>query len=192
MGMFDTIAWGEKLPFSQEMEELGLNKNDWDFQTKDLDCVMATYFVQEGKLFLQRHRIQEWIEGDPKAKDLMDRMGYLKQEEPYLEPIQITTTLKMCDLRYNVLDKWDCWIEYEAVFVAGKLESVKLLEFEKKDNAERLALDEEFRQRHERENAMWRNRFLFHTRPWRVISRILRRITIASAELLYKISYKIP
>ena len=49
MGMFDTIQWGDKLPFSEEMREFGLDKNNWSFQTKDLDCCLANYVVQDGK-----------------------------------------------------------------------------------------------------------------------------------------------
>lgn len=191
MGMFDTISWGEKLPFSPEMEELGLNKNDWVFQTKDLDSAMDLYFVQEGKLFMQKFRIEEWIEGDPKAESLMDRIGHCKREEPYLDFVETTVTLRMCDLRHDILDKWDCWIEYEAVFIKGCLESVKLLEFKKTDNAARLAQDEAFREKWRREAAVWYNRFIFHTRPYRFIARPLREVLRSTAEFLQNLSYKI-
>mgnify|MGYP006274866223 CR=1 FL=1 len=192
MGMFDTIAWGEKLPFSKEMKELGLNKSDWEFQTKDLDNVLSVYFVQNKKLFLQKYKINEWVEGDSKAKHLTDRLGYLRRDEPYLELAAVTCSIRMYDHRYDVQDKWDCWIEYEANFVKGKLKSVKLSKFEKTDNAERRARDEEFRKQYARETGLWYNRFIFYTRPWRLISRYLRRFTIASSELLYSISNKIP
>ena len=87
MGMFDTIAWGEKLPFSPEMEELGLNKNDWSFQTKDLDNGMDEYVVQEGKIFLIAYEKQEWVEGDKDSKDLFAKIGHIERTGRYLKPI---------------------------------------------------------------------------------------------------------
>jgi len=191
--MFDTIAWGEKLPFSPEMEELGLNKNDWSFQTKDLDNGMDEYVVQEGKIFLIAYEKQEWVEGDKDSKDLFAKIGHIERTGRYLKPIDLTATICIYDYRHSVQDKWDCRIDYEAVFVKGALESVKLLKFEKTDNADRLQFEKEWQERYLREASLWYNKYIFDTTIWRkFIGWYLRRFFIASSQFLDKISSKIP
>jgi hypothetical protein len=88
MGMFDTVSWADPLPFSEEMIAHGLNKNNWSFQTKDFDCSMDNYVVQGNQLFLVKYRDEKWIEGDPKAKNLMDRLGYMDRTGEYLDPVK--------------------------------------------------------------------------------------------------------
>ena len=138
MGMFDTIQWGDNLPFSGEMKVLGLDKNNWSFQTKDLHCCLDTYIVQDGHLFLQKYKDQSWVEGDPKAESLMDRMGFLKRVDPYLEAQKgLTETICMYDYRQDVDGLWDCTIDFKVVFVYGMVESVELTKFDKRSNSER-------------------------------------------------------
>lgn len=193
MGMFDNITWADSLPFSTEMEQLGLAKNDFVFQTKDLDCAMAEYTVQGGKLFLKSYYTEEWVKGDPKAKSVRDRLGYIQRDgEHMVEVAPATRTIYMYDFRYDVMDKWDCWIEYEVIFVDGKVTSTKLHKFEKTDNAERKLRDVEFREQMRQRSRVWYNRFLFHTRPWRFISRRLSRSLYRLGNAIYTISRKIP
>ncbi len=54
MGMFDTIAVAEKLPITQEMIDLGLEEKLQEFQSKDLNCCLDLYFMQNGRLFVVR------------------------------------------------------------------------------------------------------------------------------------------
>ena len=56
MGMFDTINVSDPLPFSDEMKELGLNINNDSFQTKDLENTLSLYYIQGGKLFLEKYK----------------------------------------------------------------------------------------------------------------------------------------
>ncbi len=87
MGMFDTISISGDLPFSQEMIDLGINKNNLSFQTKDLDCTMSHYFIQNGELFEEKYKTEEWIAGDPNAKSIMDKIGHMQREDPYFEKV---------------------------------------------------------------------------------------------------------
>lgn len=191
MGMFDTIAWADDLPFSPEMREIGLDKRDWDFQTKDLDSSMAYYAVQGGQLFIQKYKVEKWIEGDPKGKSISDRIGHLERDLPYLDPVKNTTTIRMYDFRQSVQDKWDCWIEFEVVFKDGKVDSVKLFKFEKESDVPRKVRDKQWRESLEKEAALWRNRFFFHTQPYIFTAHVIRRALYWIADLTYKIANKL-
>lgn len=184
MGMFDTIAWADSVPTSPEMDELGLNKRDWEFQTKDLDSALDLYSVQDGRLYIQKYRKTEWVEGDPKGESLMDKLGHLNREEPYWEFVPKTATVGMYDYRQNVDGKWDCIIDYEAIFIDGVVSSVKLSKFEKRSNVERLKRDQAWRDQIMYENSRWYNRFFFHTRPYGIFARHLR-------SGLYSLAYSI-
>lgn len=175
MGMFDTIAWGDSIPTSPEMDELGLNKRDWEFQTKDFDRALDLYSVQTGRLHIKNFRKTEWVEGDRKAKSLIDRIGHLKQEEPYWEFIPKTVTIEMYDYRHDVQDKWDCSIDYEVIFIEGVVSSVKLLKFEKISNTVRLKREAEWKAEIDLRDSIWYNRFFFHTRPYRIVARPIRQ-----------------
>lgn len=170
MGMFDTVAICDPLPISKEMEELGLTKNDWSLQTKDFDRVLDLYVVQGGKLHLRLHRDSVWVEGDPKAKWPLDRVGYYRKENPYLQKVYFTGQFRGYDVRQDVEPHWDVWAEWLFTVVDGEIESVELIKFTKTDNTERKARQKELFESIERENSLWYNRFFFHTRPIRWIS----------------------
>lgn len=193
MGMFDTIQWGDNLPFTEEMKGLGLAKNNWSFQTKDFDCCLADYVVQDGKLFLKKYKNEKWVEGDPKAENFMDRLGSLDRTEPYLEAQKsVTHTVYMYEYRHDVVGLWDCSIEFKAVFVHGAVESVELVRFEKLPNAERKRIDREWKEHLELINSYWYNRFIFHTSTYRWVRHILSRAFYKTGTFFQTISYKLP
>jgi hypothetical protein len=192
MGMFDTIQWGDNLPFSEEMKGLGLDKNNWSFQTKDLDCCLANYVVQDGNFFLQKYKNENWVEGDPKGKSFMDRMGSLERTEPYLELQKITETIYMYDYRHDVLGLWDCTIEFKVVLIDGKVDSTELFEFKKVPSADRKEQEREWHAEREYEKSRWYNRFIFHTPSYRWVRRILSRAFYKIGTFFQTISYKLP
>lgn len=191
MGMFDTIHWGESLPFSKEMKDLGLHKNDWSFQTKDLGQCMNEYVFQEGCLFLKKYRINEWVEGT-KSKIFLDGLGYLKREQPYLELHKVTQTVSLFDYRNDVKELWDCSIEFEVAFVNGKLKSKKLVSFNKTSNVERKARERKWKEKLEFHNSRWYNKAIFHTSPYIWIRRKVSTCLYKSGSFLHTISYKLP
>ena len=175
MGMFDTIAWADPLPSSPEMDELGLNKRDWEFQTKDFDCALGLYSVQAGRLHIQKYTSEEWVEGDPKGDSFMDRLGYLDRKDPYWEFVAKTATIVMYDYRQSVMDAWDCWIEFEVVLKDGIVDSIKLAKFTKESDAERKRKNLERTKEMQYQESRWINRFFFYTRPYRKAAAFLRR-----------------
>jgi hypothetical protein len=192
MGMFDTIQWGDNLPFSEEMKGLGLAKNNWSFQTKDLDNCMADYVVQDGILFLKKYKNENWVEGDPNAESFMDRLGFLKRTQPYIEPEKITTTIYMYDYRHDVVGLWDCSVEFKVIVIDGKVQSTELVRFEKLPNAERKEQERKWHADREYENSRWYNRFIFHTSLYRWVRRKLSSTLYKTGSFLHTISYKLP
>lgn len=191
MGMFDTVTWEDDRPYTQEMADAGLNKGVQGFQTKDLDCAMQYYVVQGGKLYLQKFKHEEWVPGDPKAKSLMDRIGYLNRHDPYLDPVKLTTTIQMYDYRQSVDNRWDCWIEYEVIFNEGIVKSISLVKFTKESDFARKEQERHWKEKRERESARWVNRFFFYTKPYHFVARNLRRGLYALAKFTYKIANKL-
>jgi len=166
MGMFDNISVADKLPYSQEMIDLGLNKNNRDFQTKDLDCSLSEYCIQHGELFEKKYKNQRWIQADPKGKSFADRAGRMERTDEYWDKVDLHGVIHFYDNQYDVQDKWDCWIEFKAIFTDSKLERIELFKFEKTDNQGRKEQSKKWEERLDRENNLWYNKYFFHTAPF--------------------------
>jgi len=192
MGMFDTIQWSDNLPFSEEMKEFGLDKNNWSFQTKDLHCCLSNYVVQDGNFFLQKYKNENWVEGDTNSKNWLDRWGSLERTEPYLELQKITETIYMYDYRHDVLGQWDCTIEFKVVLIDGKVQSTELFEFTKVPSADRKEQERKWHADREYENSRWYNRFIFHTSPYRWVRRKLSSALYKTGSFLHTLSFKLP
>lgn len=164
--MFDNITVTDQLPFSQEMIDLGLDKNVRTFQTKDLECSFSEYYIQNGELFQKVYKNEKWIKGDPKAKSFIDRLGYMERTDQFLKKVDFHGIIYFCDNQYHVEDKWDCWIEFKAIFTNSKLEKIELFRFEKMDSQERKRRSEEWLKKSERERNLWRNKYFFDTMPF--------------------------
>jgi len=191
MGMFDDISVAESLPYSDEMIALGLNTNDRSFQTKDLDCVMAKYYIQSRKLFIEKYKKENYIEGDKKSKNIFDRIGYMDRQEPYLEEVFHHGEIYFYDFIQDVDGKYDCWVEFKAVFTKGELDTIELFKFSKEDNTERKEREREWAENIKKENSMWYNKFIFHTRGYVRVSRFIGRLFYKLGSAMHKISYKL-
>ena len=164
--MFDYISISDSLPSTPEMKALGLDVNNRSFQTKDLDCSLGEYFIQDGMLFEQKYKINEFIEGDVNSKDWIARLGHMKREQPYLEKV---TEYQNCEINFynhvqNVQGMYDCWIEYKAIFNGGKCINIVVDRFEQKSNADRLKQEREWLEDMKRINNLWYNKYFYHTR----------------------------
>lgn len=192
MGMFDTLSISDTLPYTQEMKDLGLDKNDHNWQTKDLDNCMNLYYIQGGRLSLQRYKKSEWVKGDPKAKSVMDRIGYLNQEDPYLDPVNFHGEIYFYDFKQDVEDKWDCWIEFKAIFTNGIVDRYELVKFEKTDNAERKQRDKEWKEQMIKDSNKWINKYFFYTKPVRWFGRkVWYRTCTAISNFFNKLAFKL-
>lgn len=159
MGMFDTVSVADKLPYNEEMAKLGLDKNFYSFQTKDLHRSLDYYIIQGGKLFEQKYKEIKWVE----TKDDVFG-GRLDKREPYMVDTQYHGTLNF--YHSEAVDNLDCWIEYNAIFTHGTLEKIELVKFRTRDNTEsRKRLEEIFAQA-ALERSKWYNKYIFDTKCW--------------------------
>lgn len=191
MGMFDDISVAEPLPYSDEMVALGLNTNNRSFQTKDLDCAMAKYYIQSRKLFIEKYKKETYIEGNKNSKSIFDRIGYMDRQEPYLEEIFYHGEIYFYDFIQDVDGKYDCWVEFKAVFTKGELNGIELFKFSKEDNTERKEREKAWAENIQKENSKWYNRFIFHTYVYRRVSRFIGRAFYKLGNVMHKISYKL-
>lgn len=159
MGMFDTIAVAEKLPITQEMIDLGLEEKLQEFQSKDLNCCLDLYFMQNGRLFVEKYKETKWIEGDKKAKSIFARLGHMERNDPYQEDTNFHGKVNFYNYIMDAAGKYDCMIEFCATYNKGQLEKIELVEFEKTDNTPRKERDLAWRKEAERIKNAWYNKY---------------------------------
>ena len=189
MGMFDTMICKYPLPMPDDLK--GYIGSD-NFQTKDLDLALSLYTIDEnGQLFIERHE-GEWIEGNKDSKSIFEKMGHFKTTKRWLEQLNITTTVAFYDYQQSDNTDYDYMIEYEAVFIGGKISSVKLINFEANGNAKRKISDAE-NDRKNKEDYEFRQtwQYNYFVKPYnKTISYIFRK-TIRGCSSLCYILYKI-
>lgn len=181
--MYDTIICEYPLPMPDDPK--GYTGSE-DFQTKDFDQSLATYTIDvNGQLFILRFE-GEWEPGNKDSDSFIGKLGYFKTTKTWQEQLNTTSTIVFYDYIHSENTDYDYFIGYEAVFVVGKITSVKLTEFTATHNAERKKKDEEYEIRlQEHREFIKTYRYKYFVRPYnRTISFIFRQ--------LGKISYKLP
>ena len=186
MGMFDYISVADKLPTNSEIDAVGLDLYKEPFQTKDLDNILSTYYIQGGRLFVEKYRSSTWVaDADAFAG------GYLDREEPYQE--------EMVDFHgkinfYHFIDKddKDHWVEYDAYFTHGKLDKVELVKYKADSNVERKQSLKEMFTKSEERSKIWYNKYIFYTKCWQKFRRFLFRALSLIERGINNIKYKLP
>ena len=142
MGLFDDIKVNYKLPELVELKDCLLTQDavqNGDYQTKDLDCFMYNYTINEdGTVTKAEYEKTEWV----KDKDAF-MGGYIKGEN--LQHIPLTGNRTFNFYNYINMDEGglDFYIEWQATVLNGKVHSIVLREFNSESNKERLKhLDE--------------------------------------------------
>lgn len=191
--MYDSIDCHYPLPMPEDPK--GYIGSD-NFQTKDLDLALSSYIIDEnGQLFIERHE-GEWIEGNKDSKSIFEEMDHFKTTKKWLEQLNTTTTVAFYDYQQSDKTDYDYMIEYEAVFIGGKISSVKLINFEATSNSKRKKSDEEFKiklgQRRDFVET-WRYKYIYH--PYNnVLRAVVRRTTTWLGRvnsLIFKLESKI-
>ena len=184
MGMYDTIVCKYPLPIPDDPK--GYSGSD-DFQTKDLDLSLSNYTIDEnGQLFV--HRFEgEWEPGNKDADSFIGKLGYFKTTKKWLEQLNTTITVVFYDYQQSNNTDYDYFIEYEAVFVNGKITSVKLIEFTATHNAERKIKDAEFNERLKKHHEFIKTwRYKYFVKPYnKTISFVFRK----TSKAFYNLSY---
>ena len=186
MGMFDYISVADKLPTNAEIDASGINLYSEPFQTKDLDNIMATYYIQGGKLFVEKYKVTEWVE-DPEGF----AGGYIDRKEPYQEEI-LDYHGKINFYHFIDKDDYDHWVEYDAYFNRGKLEEIKLVKYEKNSNVQKKKDLKELFQRMDESRKKWYNKYLFHTKFWGKVRKFICSCLYWMERLLGDIRLRLP
>ena len=182
--MYDTIVCKYPLPIPNDPK--GYTGSD-DFQTKDLDLSLSNYTIDEnGQLFI--HRFEgEWEPGNKDADSFIGKLGYFKTTKKWIEQLNTTITVIFYDYQQSNNTDYDYFIEYEAVFVNGKITSVKLIEFTATHNAERKIKDAEFNERLKKHHEFIKTwRYKYFVKPYnKTISFIFHKTSKAFNNLSY-------
>lgn len=187
--MYDTIFCKYPLPMPDDPKGY---TSSYDFQTKDLDLALELYSIDEnGQLFLHLSE-GEWVEGNKDSESLIGRLGYFKTTRKWLEEKIITATVTFYDYQQSNNTDYDYFIEYEAIFVDGKITSVKLIKFEANDNADRKKRDVEFKEQlKEWQDFSQSKRYKYFFKPYssaiRFICKNIGKILDFSRRNLYKV-----
>lgn len=164
------------------------------FQTKDFECALDVYIIdKDGQLFLEQ-REMEWVLGNPSGKNFLEKSGYAKTVKTWLEPLTNTCTIQFYDFIDSNKTDYDYFITYEAVFINGKMSSVKIINFEANENAKRKIRDAEFAKKN-KENYQFRQtwQYKYFVKPYNktiryIFSRLIKFLSNIS-KFLSNISY---
>jgi hypothetical protein len=130
MGMFDTIYVDKSINLPRpEFLPGDFDLYSCDFQTKDLDCSLETFYIRNDKLLYSVNSI----------KDEYDMTNVTVVPKNFTGDIRFYTYIRDID------DKNDCDFEYLALFKDGKLiDDIKLTFSNSYDNSDRKKLALEF------------------------------------------------
>lgn len=184
--MFDYISVADKLPTNAEIDAAGIDLYKDPFQTKDLDNIMATYYIQGGRLFVDQYKVTEWVEDSEAFAG-----GYIDHKEPFKEEVH--------DYHgkinfYHIMDKdgYDHWVEYQATFTRGKLENIKLLEYKKTDNRQSKEDMKRLFEKLSKVHNRWYNKYIFNTKCWGKIRKFITKILFAIERAIGYIRIRLP
>lgn len=122
MGMFDTIYCKAPLPGNTPFD------STTDFQTKDLECLMDTYVIEEDGRLMIRSGYYETVPEEerpyPNEKGFKGLIGSLRFVDTGWKPVDAHQRLKF----YTSADR--TWYDFVATFTHGQLEGIELVNVE--------------------------------------------------------------
>jgi hypothetical protein len=195
MGMFDNIQCKYSLPLPEELQSLSTDWSTEMFQTKDLANLLGSYTIsEEGFLFeeiVEREYVPytdaERAEIKPKPwsvwKDVIVKNSYSKKIEHHGEVTFYSS--------FASTDAEDCWLEFTAYFIYGKLDKISLVRNEK-IMSQRLHNEKWNIKRKEEESKLW-YRFKQQVKPygWRLFWSKVSKLCAYVARMLNKLEYAI-
>lgn len=180
--MFDSIQCNCPLPLPLEIIDLIPDIYEQEIQTKDLDCLMDLYILNEDGKLLREAKKYEWRDDDS---------YFLKG---YLETVE----RKIVDTNYHGYINFyiyeriytneskdeglDVSIDFIGKFNNGILEKIEILDFSIDDATENIKKIKDLHKIYELKRNKWYNKYFFFTKP---ISLIRRKIV----SLFYKLHF---
>jgi len=137
MGLFDSIYVEKKLPLPKEVAKLKINWKEIEFQTKDLECLLSQYKINNRGQLLYLSRETEWAEGEGLFGGYLKTISQEWVKHPHTGVVFFYTTV-CSDLdqkeapffefasqeKIDAADGYDYQLEFRAKFVDGKLASL--------------------------------------------------------------------
>ena len=139
MGLFDNIIFNKSViqGIAPEVDKYLrlLRQEEVSFQTKDFDCGLKNFFIEEGRLF-EEHIEAQWVEENGPFGGFMEPISKEKK------PCNKTCTIQA----YDMLDseEVDIWIEIQFVFIDGFLQKTSLVEYEEMNAVIRIEREKLF------------------------------------------------
>ena len=138
MGMFDEILIKKALPLPQELKNHPIKWSEHKFQTKDLDNCLEEFILDKNgslyKIEVEREYI-EYTEEEKKSKDFRAWNIHKDVVEKSRKKVKTNFHGIICFYDYlNFNEEKDCWLEFEAYFIYGKLDKIELKEFRLEDS----------------------------------------------------------
>jgi len=155
MGMFDNIICRYPLPLSDKLKAINTDWARADFQTKDLDCSLSMYYINESGEIEEEVIEREYIpypEGEePDCAWCVWKE--VKITNRYLKPVDFHGKISFyTSLSYD--ETQDVWVEFDAYFIYGKLDKIILTE-DRLDKASELRNKEIFDEIAEKNKKPW-------------------------------------
>jgi hypothetical protein len=191
MGLYDSIIFDRSLiqGLDERMDKyLALvSEGDINLQTKNFDCGLNSYYVQDGKLFFE----------DVESEFVQNGEGFwsynineIRREKRFFPTTQ---TIRAYDLVQS--EPFDVWIELEMVFIEGMVNKITVAEYSETDSAPRIQREKEWAQKlknhHEFRNSFRGKLYVptsqFAAKILRKFSALLRK----GANFIDKITFKL-
>lgn len=185
MGLFDNIIFNKSViqGIAPEVDKYLrlLRQEEVGFQTKDLDCVLKNFFIEEGRLF-EEHIEAQWVEENGPFGGFMEPISKEKK------PCNKTCTIQA----YDMLDseEVDIWIEIQFVFIDGFLQKTSLVEYEEMNAVIRIEREKLFQKQLAESIAFGKT---FRGKVQRVFGQFLGKLSrkiINFGNLIQRISFK--
>ena len=142
MGLFDTIIFNKSViqGIAPEVDKYLrlLRQEEVTFQTKDFDCALKNFFIEEGRLFAE-HIEAQWVEENGPFGGFMEPISKEKK------PCNKTCTIQAYDALNS--EEVDIWIEIQFVFIDGFLQKASLVGYEETDAAIRIEREKQFQKK---------------------------------------------
>ena len=188
MGMFDGLYIARSLiekaveGTDVDLKSIQSKEEYLDFQTKDLDNTLTSFYIEEDGSFCYEHQEYEWIK--PDSNETNDWPYSLPYQNPVGEPVKVsdkrTAYIDFYDLYYTSTER--IWVDFTAHIKDGMLaEPIKV------KNIQKTNLEEEAIQT-KKHRAEWNQ--IQSTWQWKLVC-VLRTVRNKIHKLLYPLHRKL-
>jgi hypothetical protein len=135
MSMFDELKCERELPLNEEIKSLDIKWNEVIFQTKDLDNCLSNYRITQDGQLVEDIVEKEYTYYTEEERKKLKGWHFIKDQKiikEYSKDVNYHGTIRFYDL-FDLNEKEDIWVEFDAHFVYGKLDKIELAKTEKQE-----------------------------------------------------------